>query len=137
MSAGATVRRPPAETNDGARGSGGLSAAWLLAPVVWQAWVVGVAWLRFPRLQALFVGLGGSLPFLTSSFLACYRFLPLVPTAFLLVSLDLLARPRRGEVSLARYAAVLIASAGSALALQIWMDEAEIGPFIAVLWRVG
>jgi len=104
------------------------------AAILWQLYVVLLAYRNAPIFRDLFSGLGGQLPLLTRAFFASYRFWILVPVLFAVLSRDLL---RRRDASLQYFAIVLGASLLAALALQAWMNEAVFQPLFSILKAIG
>jgi hypothetical protein len=104
------------------------------AAVLWQLYVVLLAYRNAPIFRSLFSGVGGELPLVTRAFFASYKGWILVPALFAILSWDLL---RRKDASLLYFALVLGASLLAALALQAWMSEAMFQPLFSILKAIG
>ena len=99
-----------------------------------QIYAAMIAVWKTPVFAQLFAGLGGPLPFITRAFFATRIFWWLVPTAFALVSVDVL---RRRDPSLLHFVLVLVGSALAAFMMHAWIREAMYAPLFEILRKIG
>ncbi len=110
------------------------TAIYLGAALLWQAYVVVTAYRNAATLRTLLAGIGGRLPAVTHNYFATYRYWPLVTLVFLVLSADVLRRPKASRLY---FAVVLAASVLAALFLQAWLNEAWFRPLFVILREIG
>lgn len=106
----------------------------LAAFLLWQLYVILLAYRSAPTFAGLLEGLGDSLPWATRAFFASYRYWLAVPALSVLLSIDVL---RRESPHPAYFAATGATSLVAALALHAWLDMATLQPMFEIIEGLG